>query len=104
MFEGVDTFTVVRNPYSLMLSEYYYLFQKKPHLVEDIIKDMKEGELNDPAFMNRWIVGAMDTAMKRGICYFAHCIPSQVRLCGGRDAVRRSRHQPATRPPIVVVA
>ena len=73
-FEGVDTFTVVRNPYSLMISEYYYLFQKKPHLVKDIIENMKEGELNDPNFMNRWIIGAAETAIKRGHCYYAHCI------------------------------
>ena len=58
-----------------MISEYYYLFQKKPHLVEDIIKDMKEGELNDPKFMNRWLINASETAIKRGFCYFAHCIP-----------------------------
>jgi len=37
-FECVDTSTVVQNPYSLMISEYYYLFLKKAHLVEDLIK------------------------------------------------------------------
>ena len=74
-FEGVDTFTVVRNPYNLMISEYYYLFQKKPHLVKDLVENMKDGELNDPKFMNKWIVDAANRAIKDGHCYYAHCIP-----------------------------
>lgn len=74
-FEGVDTFTVVRNPYNLMISEYYYLFQKKPHLVKDLVENMNDGELNDPKFMNKWIVDAANRAIKDGHCYYAHCIP-----------------------------
>jgi len=74
-FEGSDTFTVVRNPYSLMVSEYYYLFQKKPYLVKDLIEKAPEGNLNDPKFMNRWISDAAQKATNQGFCYFGHCIP-----------------------------
>ena len=72
-FRGVDTFTVVRDPYSLMISEYYYFFSNK----EDLVRKMKikVGDLNDPDFMNEWIVNATQTAIKKGRCYYDHCIP-----------------------------
>ena len=73
-YDGVDTFTVVRDPYSRMVSEYYYFFQSKQHLVKKWgVK--APSDLNDPGAMNKWIINATETAMKQGECYGGHCQP-----------------------------
>ena len=73
MFEGVDTFTVVRDPYERMVSEYYYFFAKKGDLIKE--RNITVGNLNDPKFMNDWIEDAARRAIREGECYRGHCVP-----------------------------
>ena len=56
-----------------MVSEYYYFFHKKPALVKE--RNIEVIDLNDPDFMNKWIVEAAETAIKKGECYKGHCVP-----------------------------
>ena len=74
-YEGVDTFIVVRDPYSRMISEYYsshhYSLTEHGDLVRK--KNIRVGDLNDPKAMNQWIVNAAETAMNEGVCHYGHC-------------------------------
>lgn len=66
-YEGVDTFAVIRNPYTRILSEYYWAqrFQHQP--LE---------EKNNRDKMNAWIMDALDRVKETGTCAMGHCIPS----------------------------
>merc|ERR1712032_1354125 len=80
-FQGVKTFTVVRNPYNRMVSDYYYYFNKHP---KEVHRNIRTGEsapvddLNDRDFLNEWISDAAHVAKKRGHCYVGHCDALQV--------------------------
>src|SRR6056300_1897534 len=54
-YDGADLFTVVRNPYSRVLSEYYCPFGMDFNLQfrRGVLHDMKDP--NDPKVMNEWV-------------------------------------------------
>ena len=71
-YVNVDTFTIVQDPYTRMISEYYAFVKKKSLLQE---RNIVISDIDDSSFMNEWIINAADTAMKKGVCYAGHCIP-----------------------------
>ncbi len=66
-YEGVDTFAVVRNPYTRILSEYYWVQRVQHQPLE---------ETNSRDKMNAWIMEALDRVKETGACAMGHCIPS----------------------------
>ncbi|EJK46082.1 hypothetical protein THAOC_35273 [Thalassiosira oceanica] len=74
-YKGVETFTIVRNPYDRMIAEYYDFF--------DRLRDRKlergdaggiERDLNSPKELHKWVRDAIRTSRHEGTCYQGHCI------------------------------
>lgn len=63
IYNGSKTFTIVRDPYDRMVSEYYYF------------RPSQGFKLNNPQQMNIWISEQLDKVEKIGVCEDGHCIP-----------------------------
>jgi len=62
MYERSNMFTVVRDPYERIISEYYYLNSFVP-------------TTHSRAKLNRWIIRQLNMVNRTGVCGQGHCIP-----------------------------
>mmetsp|Transcript_31048 Transcript_31048/g.66080 ORF Transcript_31048/g.66080 Transcript_31048/m.66080 type:complete len:300 (-) Transcript_31048:96-995(-) len=65
LYDGSSTFTIVRNPYDRIVSEYYWAHSwYRPGRT-----------VNRPRTMNAWVQRMLEQVEASGVCPFGHCIP-----------------------------
>mmetsp|Transcript_8004 Transcript_8004/g.16354 ORF Transcript_8004/g.16354 Transcript_8004/m.16354 type:complete len:664 (+) Transcript_8004:104-2095(+) len=79
LYQGSRTFTVVRNPYNRIISDFFYfrdfMYRSKYWSVDESGTQILLPKFDTPEHFNIWIAHSLDKVMKNGSCDSGHCIP-----------------------------